>query len=375
MYLRTEFVQSKYMKRKYFYVLSWIAIIGFFSCQSEGFDDDVLIADEGSGYFTTPYEPDTLALDTLSMDGVNLPPEPDYSDESMWYIRQGALGDAQVDVFYTCPTEIITDYVQNWKTYGHMNVYDDNQRKAFMVTFEKALPAFSITANFYSFYYRQITLQSFASERTVAARFPYAFQDVKRAFNYYLEHFNNGRPFIIAGFSQGGKAAVELVKALTPSLMKQMVVAYVMGYKVTEDDLLQSPNIQPASGAIDTGVTCCFSSVGDESSVWSIIQGNVACGINPINWRTDDTPAEVPWAVGEDPSKPVVVHKNLKYNIMFVDNYGVFDFGFYPVTWVMGKKNYHLREFTLYSPSLVQNIAERTAAYMSKTTGIRDVKW
>lgn len=319
--------------------------------------------------------PDTLALDSLSLEGVNLPEAPDYSRADMWYIQPALLGDAQVDVFYTCPTVIITDYILNWRTCGHMNVYDENQRKEQTKELEAAAAAYGVTANFYSYYYRQMSLQSFASEETVAKRFPYAFQDIKRAFNYYLEHYNHGRPFIIAGFSQGGKAAVELVKALPASLLNRMVAAYVMGYKVTAADLEESPNLVPATGATDVGVTCCFSSVGDEASMWPIIQGNVACGINPINWRTDDTPAVIPWVTGENVEQPVTVYKHPVHNILFVENFGVNDFGFGPVTWIMGKYNYHPLEYQLYTPALVQNVADRTAAYMSIATGIRDVRW
>ncbi len=363
------------MRRCFLYTFCLTLLMGFTACRSENDEELTLSEEERLEYaqWIEAYQPDTLALDTLDTKGVNLPPEPDYSDPEMWFIQESAMGNAAVDVFYTCPTEIITDYVAGWKSYGHMDVYDDNQRQALQKAFMNALPAFSVTANYYTYYYRQITLQSFANENTVASRFPYAFQDIKRAFNYYIEHFNNGRPFIIAGFSQGGKATVELVKALPESLLKRMVVAYVMGYKVTPEDLETSPNIVPATGATDVGVTCCFSSVGEEGSIWPIIQSPVACGINPINWRTDDTVAEIPWVTGVDTSKPVTVHKDMERNIMFVDNYVVEDFGFYPVTWVMGKKNYHLHEFTLYSPSIVQNVADRTAAFMLTATGIRPV--
>lgn len=356
-----------------FNVLGMTFLLGLAACSSDDFQDEPLV-DAPPVQGEEVYVPDTLKLDSLDMEAYNLPPAPDYSDPSMWFVQEAQLGDAGVDVFYTCPTEIITDYVSGWKTYAHMNVYDDNQRKAFSPDFQKAAPAFGITANFYSFYYRQVTLQSFASESVLASRFPYAFQDVKRAFNYYLEHFNHGRPFIIAGYSQGGKATVELLKELQPSHMKRLVAAYVMGYKITEEDL-QSPNIVPATGATDVGVTCCFSSVGDESSIWPIIQVPVACAINPINWKTDDTPAEIPWLSGADPEQPVTVRKDLERNIMFVDNYIVEDFGFYPVTWVMGKKNYHRYEFTMYSPSIAQNVADRIVAFHSIPTGIRPIKW
>jgi len=362
--------------RKVSLSLLWLfLLLGVMACSSDD-GQELLPLGDGDGEIgeESVYVPDTLELDTLDMEAVNLPPEPDYSDPDMWFIQEAMLGKTDLDVFYTCPTEIITDYVSGWKTYGHMNVYDENQRNAFSPDFDKAVPVFGITANLYSFYYRQVTLQSFASESTLASRFPYAFQDIKRAFNYYLEHFNNGRPFIIAGYSQGGKATVEMLKELQPSHMKRLVAAYVIGYKITEEDLL-SPNIVPATGASDVGVTCCFSSVGDERSIWPIIQEPVACAINPINWKIDDTPAEISWVQRVDPDRPVTVRKDMDRNIMFVDNYIVEDFGFYPVTWIMGKKNYHRYEFTLYAPSITQNIAQRYAAFQSIPTGIKPIRW
>ena len=356
-----------------FNVLGLTFLLGLAACSSDDIQDEALVDDDQYlGEEVTV--PDTVALDPLDWEAVNLPPEPDYSDPTMWYIQPAQLG-AQVDVFYTCPTVVIMDYFYNWRNCGHMNVYDDNQRKEMKMELERAAAAYGVTANFYSYYYRQMTMQSFVSESSVAQRFPYAFQDVKRAFNYFLEHYSQGKPFIIAGYSQGGKATVELVKALSPSLKKRLVAAYVMGYKVTAEDLEQSPNIVPATGATDVGVTCCFSSVGDEASIWPIIQSPVACGINPINWKTDDTPAVIPWVTGEDPTKPVTVHKDLTHNIMFVENYGVYDFGFYPVTWIMGKYNYHPVEYDLYSPALTQNVADRIVAFQCIPTGIRPIKW
>ncbi len=357
------------------HLLLFPCVLFLMGCSSEFEEDFRFWADGHALDIVTPEEPDTVALDSLDWSAVNMPPEPDYSDPDQWYIQMATLGGAQVDVFYICPTVIVTDYMQNWRVYGHMNVYDDNQRKEMSHAFDEASPAFGVATNFYTFYYRQISLQSFIDENTVSKRYPYAFQDVKRAFNYFIENYSNNRPFILAGFSQGGKGVVELVKALPSSLLKRMVAAYVIGYKVTEEDLAESPNIVPAQGPKDVGVTCCFSSVGDERSIWPIIQQPVACAINPISWSVDGEPVEIPWAVGEDKEKPVTVRKDMERNIMFVENYGTNDLGFYPATWVMGKQNYHTKEFSLYAPSIAQNVADRTASYFYISTGIHDIRW
>ena len=60
-----------------------------------------------------------------------------------------------------------------------------------------------------------------------------SFKDVKAAFHHFLINYNQGRPFILAGFSQGGKSVVELMKHLSEEERKRMIAAYVLGYKVT----------------------------------------------------------------------------------------------------------------------------------------------
>lgn len=47
----------------------------------------------------------------------------------------------------------------------------------------------------------------------------------------------------MAGFSQGGKAVVELLKTMPADAMRRLVAAYVLGYKVTPADTLDMENI------------------------------------------------------------------------------------------------------------------------------------
>ena len=70
-----------------------------------------------------------------------------------------------------------------------------------------------------------------------------------------------------------------------------LIAAYVLGYKVTPDDAQKAPWIKAAQGATDTGVTICYNSVSDVKYLKSVISApNVMC-INPVNWKTDATPA------------------------------------------------------------------------------------
>ena len=104
-------------------------------------------------------------------------------------------------------------------------------------------------------------METYTSDSLVDARMPLAYGDVRKAFAYYLEHYNNGRPFILAGFSQGAMAVVDLLKSMDDSTYSRLVAAYVIGYKVTDTNA----HISPAQDSADLGVTICYNSVRDNS--------------------------------------------------------------------------------------------------------------
>jgi hypothetical protein len=60
---------------------------------------------------------------------------------------------------------------------------------------------------------------------------------VEVAFNYYIDNLNQGRPFILAGHSQGTMALIDLIKnrfGNDPELRDRLVAAYFIGYTVTD---------------------------------------------------------------------------------------------------------------------------------------------
>ena len=169
---------------------------------------------------------------------------PDYSDTRMWYISE-ADAEAEADVFYILPTCVWDWTDSEGRTCHYADVYNPEHIAALLPSNQLADEIFGEYANFYSPYYRQITLDSWTDEETVNERFPHAMDDVFRAFELYMENMNEGKPFVIAGFSQGAKCVVELVKSLDEKEMRRLVAAYVIGYKVTGEDL-QSGKIKPA---------------------------------------------------------------------------------------------------------------------------------
>ncbi|MFR9594265.1 MAG: DUF3089 domain-containing protein, partial [Rikenellaceae bacterium] len=236
-----------------------------------------------------------------------MPKAPDYSSSECWY--SSVSGEA-LDVFYILPTCVFDWVGSDGVTYHYADVYNDEQRAAQLYSYELAEEIFGSDTNFYAPYYRQITLNVWIDgEEAVERLFPAAMADVEAAFDNFIETKNSDRPFIIAGFSQGGKAVVELTKSLTSEERKRLVAAYVIGYKVTDDDL-QNGNIVAATGADDTGVTICYSSVASTDAINPLISDSKIC-INPVNWATDSTVAQL--------NEGVTVTVDTTYNVLIVD--------------------------------------------------------
>lgn len=149
---------------------------------------------------------------------------------------------------------------------------------------------------FFAPYYQQIGLNVY--ELPEEEREPYleiAYRDVEAAFEYYLEHYNDGRPIILAGFSQGADMCIRLMKDRFDEkrLQDQLVACYAIGWRVTADEVDECPQLEMAQGEDDTGVIVSFNSESPETDGSLLIpEGTKTFAINPLNWKTDGTPAD-----------------------------------------------------------------------------------
>ena len=208
--------------------------------------------------------------------------------------------------------------------------------------------------NYYSPYYRQITMETYLDNALIASRFPLAKEDVLRAFNYYIENYNNGRPFVLAGFSQGGQVLVELLKELPEELHERMVAAYVLGWKITGDEVDKYSSIIPATGADDTGVTICYNSVEDPEDATPLISEGNAVAINPVNWVTDSTPAVL--------FDTLTVTLDQSSKLLLVDGFEGTGYAWKPY---FKDGCYHTFEIRWYGDSLRENIKNRCQKYLT----------
>ena len=280
----------------------------------------------------------------------------DYSDSYLWYNSNNTTGNYNCDVFYILPTCILDYTNSNGDTLHFANVNSCNRRKMMSPSFKLADSIFGNNLNFYSPYYRQLSLESWTDDSLIDSRFPFAFNDIKNSFNYFLNNINKGKPFIIAGFSQGGKCVVELLKTLNSRDLERLVAAYVIGYPVTVTDTLSFKQIKKATKSNDLGVTICYNSVSNINAINPILSNSALC-INPINWSTEENVAIL------NDTTSIRVDKD--YNVLLVDGLNEDKYYVPSLDYLFKKGNYHLQELYFYTKQLSENANERANAYFS----------
>lgn len=160
------------------------------------------------------------------------PPMADYASRSGWAMAppdmaRAAAGEPAVDVFFVHPT--------TYDGAGEWNAPLNEGRSQHMIQ-AVMLPnyagPFAGAGRIFAPQYRQATLFSlmtFKDDAQDARRL--AYEDVRAAFQAYLEHFNNGRPFVIVGVGEGGLNAGRLLERVVdkaPTIRARLVAAYLI---------------------------------------------------------------------------------------------------------------------------------------------------
>ena len=306
----------------------------------------------------------------------NLTAKPDYSHSTMWFdAPNDAL--AEADIFYIVPTCIWDWRDADGKIYHLMDVGNPEQRSQVDGSVRLAHALFGKYCRFYAPYYRQVTMESWmvAHEET-ERRYAVAHGDVVQAFDYYMTHYNAGRPFILAGHSQGAKAVIELLKhTITPRQHDNMIAAYAFGFSVCDQELEQYPMLRPARDSVDCGVLICYNSVSAPEAVSPLFRDNVIC-INPLNWHTDTTYAPAGQHIGavffdaegraDTLSHRIGVRIDETTHTLIVDGLDEEDYYIPGISNLFPKGNYHVQELNLYFLNVQQNIPQRIAAFRNK---------
>jgi len=269
---------------------------------------------------------------------------------------------ALVDVFFIHPTTDVTGFKGNAEIDNkNINKQTDN----FPIKYQASV--FNGSCKVYAPRYRQAALNNFFTKNSDNSKqaFNVAYADVRDAFKYYLEHYNNGRAIIIAGHSQGSKHAQRLLQEFFDGkpLQKKLVAAYVIGFPTKEN---QFQYLKVAEDSTTVGGIISYSTFGQDSKIATVVpEYSGAISVNPLNWKTDRM------FVSGNENKGSLSKKSeeIIHTIFGAKNgNGILEIqkpqegGFTP----MVMKNYHLYDYSLFYINIRENVALRIKKYFEQ---------
>tara|TARA_A200000159_G_C7312521_1_gene335267 strand:+ start:45 stop:1139 length:1095 start_codon:yes stop_codon:yes gene_type:complete len=249
-----------------------------------------------------------------SYDDTDQPKAPDYSNLDSWAAHPDIDGyqffvpdnnlkvnrnKNDVDVFYIHPTGCFeqtwnSDMSKNHSTYERTEIMLSNQ-----------VTPFNDSCNIYAPEYRQATYYSyFAKDSDGTKAHDLAFEDILNSFNYFIENFNDRKPYIIMSHSQGALHAQRLISKYIQDtdLQKRMICAYVIGYIIPEKEYeTLFPSIPKSVNFNDTNCLLSWCTVAEgfkrarertifwKPSGWDLeYMDQRIYGINPFSWNNSN---------------------------------------------------------------------------------------
>ncbi len=246
----------------------------------------------------------------------------------------------------------------------------------------KTAGVFSPSSNIFAPFYRQCN--AFAAgalpQREMLALYErYPVVDICAALDYYFQNFNGGRPFILAGHSQGSLMILYALSLYFPRHLdyyRRLVAAYAVGFGVFDDYLADNPHLRLAQGEDDLGVIVSFNTESPRNKGYkNIVLQPGSHSINPLNWRTDDTYAPLSLNKGSLYSNPdgsfsigpaladaqldlergVVLCRSLPEPNPYLSCH----------IQAFGPASYHSHDYAFYYLNLRDNVSRRVGRYLS----------
>ena len=217
---------------------------------------------------------------------------PDYSDKKLW-LAMPESPDMPVDVIYLYPSSCHDPEA------GDICAIDDpSMMETAGINFAHQAAVFEPLANIYAPYWRQVNAEKLplmSFEEVSENEWAEPRTDVYAALDYYFENLNDGRPYFLAGHSQGSRLLYMTLSEYMsehPEYYANMIAAYCIGDSLTKEYLAENPHVKAAQGAEDTGVVVSWNTEGPANKGRnSLVVAPGAIAINPLNWCTDETPA------------------------------------------------------------------------------------
>jgi len=304
----------------------------------------------------------------------------DYSKGENWMVKQDN-GDKKVDVFFLYPTASTTDCKDQ------INPITSTVKSLAYVAYDRGPSCFEEYANIFAPYYRQVSAVGIAGCKNGDAFSNTIYNSVVRtdayaALDYYFEHYNNGKPFILASHSQGSftmRHVLSEYMALHKDYYSRMIAAYTLGTCYNQEYLTKYTHVKMATGATDTGVvitwnTYTASPTYDEDCF--LIYGTNPYCINPLNWKVDDTYAPISENKGSFNVSTHLVDEGATDTKIDLEKHALVcptapSKGYAPIvvpaiTKIFGTNTLHFDDWNLFYKNIQENAKTRIEAYFAK---------
>ncbi len=339
------------------------------------------------------YEPDH------AFDPAAAAPAPDYGDPVNWaalpekddpadLIPEGInatdiQGSAPADVFFIHPT----GYLSGASWTSPMNPDSAAEENTQWMLANQA-SAYNGCCKVYAPRYREASIFAYFGDPAVREQvLSLAYQDVERAFDYYLENYNDGRPFILASHSQGSHHLLHLLEERIDGspLAERMIAAYAIGSLVIEFSpkyFNGMSSVKPCESATDTGCVIHWDTYVDGSEGVLRVDGSLCT--NPLTWRVDNElaaaelnlgalPVRIPYNSdfsrpnrakgvtfdGLDEPAPGRTWAQCRNDTLFVADQGDWAAGL-----VAGDGNYHGLDYALFYMNIRENAKLRVETWL-----------
>ncbi len=344
---------SHFGRPKYLLVVP-ILIVFFVSCS-----DKYLLYKNFYQFKSKDRKPDYSSLDYWAAHPLKWDP----SDSIPKPLRKQKK-DSLVDVFFLHPTV----YTMQLKDSNLNAEIDDaylNAKTDYSTILYQA-SVFNQHARIYAPRFREAHISAYFSKDTLAAlrAFDLAYEDVKAAFEYYLNYYNKDRPIIIASHSQGTTHALRLLKDYFENkpLQKQLVAAYLVGMAIPPNIFT---SLQMCEDPSQTGCVCGWRTFRKGfKPPYVIAEKDFSRVTNPITWKTDNEYASRKMNSGSVLFKFNKVYKKttdaqIHEGVIWVRRPK------FPWSFLYSTQNYHAGDINLYYMDIKKNIDQRIKNYFS----------
>ena len=298
---------------------------------------------------------DLWAAHPDKIDSADLTPSSDFLDRQI---------EAEVDVFFLHPTTYTGD--QGHKFWNAPISDAKLIKKTDETTIRHQASIFNASGRVYAPRYRQAHLHSYFTKKNpgeVKRAFELAYQDVKSAFQTYLDDYNEGRPIIIAAHSQGTTHGVRLIKEFFDGkpLGQKLVVTYLVGMPVGKRSF---KTIAPCESAVDVNCFCSWRTFKAGYLPKKGVYGDSILVTNPLSWENTTTP------VGKSQNKGGVLFKyhadpvpnltdaQIQNGILWASKPK------FPGSIFMTFRNYHIADYNLYWVNVRENAQQRVERFL-----------